>query len=55
MKNTETILFEEFINSDALKNLKSFNASSKLQQAALTFLIAHLITKEEMEEAQKAF
>lgn len=51
VKNTETILFDEFINSEALKNLKEFNASSKLQQAALTFLIAHLITKEEMEEA----
>ena len=31
VKNTETILFEEFINSEALKNLKEFNASTKLQ------------------------
>jgi len=34
-----------------LKNLKDFNASTKLQQAALTFLTTHLTTKEEMAEA----
>lgn len=30
VKNTETIVFDEFINSEALKNLKDFNANSKL-------------------------
>ena len=43
------------VNSDALKNLKDFNASSKLQQAALTFLTTHLITTEEMKELMKTF
>jgi pyrroloquinoline quinone (PQQ) biosynthesis protein C len=54
-KNTETILIDEAIHSEAMKNLKEFNASSKLQQAALTFLTTHLISKEEMTELQKAF
>ena len=30
LKNTDNITFEEVINSDALKNLKDFNASTKL-------------------------
>jgi hypothetical protein len=37
----------DIINSDALKNLKDFNANTKMQQAALSFLTTHLITKKE--------
>ena len=48
-------MIDEHIHSEALKNLKEFNASTKLQQAALTFLTTHLINKEEMTELQKAF
>jgi calcium-dependent protein kinase len=53
--NTESILLNEVIHSEALKNLKEFNASTKLQQAALTFLTTHLINKEEMNQLQMAF
>ena len=49
-KNTDSIVIEEVINSDALKNLKDFRAETKLQMAAITFLSTHLITKEEMAE-----
>lgn len=41
-------MVDEAIHSEALKNLKDFNASTKLQSAALTFLTTHLINKEEM-------
>ena len=54
-KNTESIVIEEVINSDALKNLKDFRAETKLQQAAVTFLSTHLINKDEMAELQNAF
>jgi hypothetical protein len=30
LKNTETIVIEEVINSEALKNLKEFRAETKL-------------------------
>lgn len=52
LKNTESIVIEEVINSEAMKNLKDFRAETKLQSAALTFLATHLITKEEMQELQ---
>jgi calcium-dependent protein kinase len=55
LKNTESLLIDEAIHTEALKNLKEFNASSKLQQAALTFLTTHLINKDEMAEIYKAF
>jgi calcium-dependent protein kinase len=48
-------VLEEAVNSDALKNLKEFNSTNKLQQAALTFLTTHMITQEEMRELQKTF
>jgi calcium-dependent protein kinase len=44
VQNTEAQLLEDIVHSEALKNLKEFNSSSKLQQAALTFLTTHMIT-----------
>lgn len=55
LKNTEAIVINEIINSEAMKNLKDFRAETKLQQAALTFLATHLITKEEMKELHQTF
>lgn len=53
--NTETMVIEEAVHSEALKNLQAFNSSNKLQQAALTFLTTHMITLEETRELQKTF
>ena len=39
----------------ALTNLKEFRAEKKLQQAAITFIVSQLASKEEMNELQKAF
>jgi len=39
----------------ALENLKEFRATKKLQQAAITFIVSQLASKEQMEELQKAF
>lgn len=39
----------------ALHNLKEFRAEKKLQQAAITFIVSQLASKEEMDELQKAF
>lgn len=39
----------------ALQNLKDFRAEKKLQQAAITFIVSQLASKEEMDELQKAF
>ncbi len=38
-----------------LKNLKTFTAGQKLQQAALTFIVSQLTTKEDKSELQKCF
>lgn len=39
----------------ALQNLKTFKAEQKLQQAAITFIVAQLASKSEMNELQLAF
>lgn len=39
----------------ALENLKEFRATKKLQQAAITFIVSQLASKEQMDELQKAF
>ena len=39
----------------ALQNLKDFRATKKLQQAAITFIVSQLASKEQMDELQKAF
>ena len=41
--------------SKVLSNLKSFRASQKMQQAALTYIVSHLTSREEKEELQKTF
>lgn len=39
----------------ALRSLKGFRAEKKLQQAAITFIVSQLASKDEMDELQKAF
>ncbi len=39
----------------ALENLKEFRATKKLQQAAITFIVSQLASKEQMDELQRAF
>eukprot|EP00343_Euplotes_focardii_P006815 CAMPEP_0205822176 /NCGR_PEP_ID=MMETSP0206-20130828/11273_1 /ASSEMBLY_ACC=CAM_ASM_000279 /TAXON_ID=36767 /ORGANISM="Euplotes focardii, Strain TN1" /LENGTH=287 /DNA_ID=CAMNT_0053118215 /DNA_START=725 /DNA_END=1589 /DNA_ORIENTATION=+ len=39
----------------ALNNLKGFRATKKLQQAAITFIVSQLASKEQMDELQLAF
>jgi calcium-dependent protein kinase len=39
----------------ALGNLRGFRAEMKLQQAAITFIVSQLASKDQMEELQKAF
>lgn len=39
----------------ALQNLRDFRAEKKLQQAAITFIVSQLASKEEMDQLQKAF
>lgn len=55
--------FDKVINRDtdakqtlsALQNLQMFRAEKKLQQAAITFIVSQLASKEEMDQLQKAF
>jgi len=55
--------FDNVINRDhdtkqtlsALQNLQTFRAEKKLQQAAITFIVSQLASKEEMDQLQKAF
>lgn len=39
----------------ALQNLQNFRAEKKLQQAAITFIVSQLASKEHIDELQKAF
>ncbi|CDW86359.1 UNKNOWN [Stylonychia lemnae] len=39
----------------ALQNLRTFRAEQKMQQAAITFIVSQLASKEEMAELQRAF
>lgn len=39
----------------ALENLKDFRAEMKLQQAAITFIVSQLASKDQMDELQRAF
>eukprot|EP00347_Sterkiella_histriomuscorum_P020848 403336235 len=39
----------------ALQNLRMFRAEQKMQQAAITFIVSQLASKEEMSELQRAF
>ena len=43
------------ITNSALENLRNFRAEQKLQQAAITFIVSQLASKEEMTELQRAF
>jgi len=53
--NTERFQLSEMVNSGALLNLKQFNAGLKIQQATVTFLTTHLISKKEQQELKRIF
>ena len=40
---------------NALENLKNFRAEQKMQQAAITFIVSQLASKEELSELRNAF
>lgn len=43
------------ITVNALENLKNFRAEQKMQQAAITFIVSQLASKEELSELRSAF
>eukprot|EP00347_Sterkiella_histriomuscorum_P000514 403375554 len=53
--NIDSLQMNEVINSEALSNLRKFNANTKMQQAALKFLTTHMVSKKEKEELMKVF
>jgi len=52
-KGTEEV--DNDITMQALTNLKNFNVEQKLQQAAVTFIVKQLASKEDEAELYKAF
>lgn len=42
-------------HTEAIQNLKKFNANTKMQQAALKFITTQLVSKQEQEELMKVF
>lgn len=47
--------FEPKKLSKAIKHLKAFKAEQKLQQAALTYMVSHLISDEEIKDLKEVF
>ena len=55
IKNTCEEHLDKKFAKEVLMNLKGFSAGQKLQQAALTFIVSQLATKEEKTQLQKVF
>lgn len=56
LKNKEEeVNVEEHVLSGALENFKKFNAEEKLQQAAVSFIVNQLATKEDLAELEQTF